>query len=58
MSKLRKVLAIATITALAAFGIAACGGNNKTSSGTGGSGSGDVNVSMTSFPDYIDPQLS
>jgi peptide/nickel transport system substrate-binding protein len=58
MSKLRKVLAIATITALAAFGIAACGGNNKTSSGTGGSGGGDVNVSMTSFPDYVDPQLS
>ena len=58
MSKLRKVLAVASITALAGFGIAACGGGNKSSSGTGASEGGDVNVSMTSFPDYIDPQLS
>src|ERR1700682_354618 len=58
MSRLRKMLAIATITALAPFAIAACGGNNKTSSGTGGSGGGDINVALTSFPDYVDPQLS
>jgi len=58
MSKLRKVLAVASITALAGFGIAACGGGNKSSSGTSASEGGDVNVSMTSFPDYIDPQLS
>ena len=28
------------------------------SKGGGGSKGGDINVSMTSFPDYVDPQLS
>lgn len=56
MGKLRRVVTIASITVLTAFGIAACGGSNK-GSGTASEG-GDVNVSMTSFPDYIDPQLS
>jgi peptide/nickel transport system substrate-binding protein len=55
MSKLRKLLAIASITALAPFGVVACGGGNKGATGGGG---GEINVSMTSFPDYVDPQLS
>jgi peptide/nickel transport system substrate-binding protein len=58
MRKLRKVLTVASVVALAACGVAACGGDNKSSSGAGGSGGGEINVSMTSFPDYIDPQLS
>ena len=55
MSKLRTAVTIASITAVAAFGLAGCGGNK---SSTGSSGGGEINVSMTSFPDYVDPQLS
>jgi peptide/nickel transport system substrate-binding protein len=55
MSKLRTAVTIASITAVATFGVAGCGG---TKSNTGSSGGGEINVSMTSFPDYIDPQLS
>src|SRR3954466_3140863 len=53
---LRMVLAAACIIALAAFGVAACGG--KKTGGGGGGGGGDINIPLTSFPDYIDPQLS
>jgi peptide/nickel transport system substrate-binding protein len=55
VSKLRRVLTIGSIAVLTASGIAACGGDNKTSSGGGG---GDINITATSFPDYVDPQLS
>src|SRR5215207_11772545 len=55
LRKVGKVLAIACITPLAAFGVAACGGDEG---GGGGGGGGDINVAMTSFPDYVDPQLS
>jgi peptide/nickel transport system substrate-binding protein len=57
MSKLRKAVTVGVIAALATFGVAACGGDS-TSSSSGGGGGGDINVSMTSFPDYVDPQLS
>jgi peptide/nickel transport system substrate-binding protein len=53
MYKLRKFLTIACITPLAAFGVAACGGDE----GPAGAG-GDINVTLTSFLDYVDPQLS
>jgi peptide/nickel transport system substrate-binding protein len=55
MRKVRKALTIAAVTALTTYGVAACGGSSESG---GGSGGGDINVSMTSFPDYIDPQLS
>ncbi len=57
MSKLRKAVTVGVAAALATFGVAACGGDSGSSSG-GGTGGGDINVSMTSFPDYVDPQLS
>ncbi len=57
MSKLRKLLAVASITTLGTFGIAGCGGDEPSGT-TGVSGGGDINMTMTSFPDYIDPQLS
>ena len=57
MNTLRKAAAIVCITPLAAFGVAACG-SNKGGGGGGAGGGGDINVAMTSFPDYIDPQLS
>ena len=55
MYTLRKVVAIVCITPLAAFGVAACGGEKG---GGGGGGGGDINVALSSFPDYVDPQLS
>src|SRR5215207_9838338 len=57
MSKLRKAVTVGVVAALATFGVAACGGDTESSSG-GGAGGGDINVSLTSFPDYVDPQLS
>ncbi len=57
LRKVRQVLAIVCITPLAAFGVAACGGD-KGGGGGGGGGGGDINVALTSFPDYVDPQLS
>ncbi|NTY61195.1 ABC transporter substrate-binding protein [Mycolicibacterium sphagni] len=52
--KVRSVIAIGSVAAVAAFGVSSCGSK----SGGGGSTGGDINVSMTSFPDYVDPQLS
>jgi peptide/nickel transport system substrate-binding protein len=42
--------------AVAALVIAACGGGD--SDGGGGKEGGEVNGTVTSFPDYLDPQLS
>jgi peptide/nickel transport system substrate-binding protein len=56
MSKIRKAVTVGVVAALATFGVAACGGDSD--GGGSGSGGGEINVSMTSFPDYIDPQLS
>lgn len=62
MTTLRKAVTVGVVAALATFGIAACGGDSSGSgsgSGSGGGGGGgEINVSMTSFPDYVDPQLS
>ena len=62
MSRLRKALIVASVTSLTVFGIGACGGDSggggASGGGGGGGGGGDINISMTSFPDYIDPQLS
>ncbi|WP_167107360.1 ABC transporter substrate-binding protein [Mycobacterium sp. DL592] len=55
MSKLRNAITIVSIAAVATFGVAACGGSKKSTSGATG---GDISVTMTSFPDYVDPQLS
>ena len=55
MNNMRKILAIAGITALT-IGAAACGGDNE--SATPAEGGGDITINATSFPDYVDPQLS
>ena len=34
------------------------GRGRKGGGGGGGGGGGDLNVALTSFPDYVDPQLS
>lgn len=51
---LRRATTIGVAVALTAFGVTSCGDD---SSG-GGGGGGELNISMTSFPDYVDPQLS
>src|SRR6478736_2812845 len=51
---LRKVTVLSCTSAVAVFGVAACGSDD----GSEASGGGEINISMTSFPDYIDPQLS
>jgi peptide/nickel transport system substrate-binding protein len=55
--KLRKLVALAGVTALAAMGLVACGDDDGGGGGEATEG-GEVNVTMTSFPDYLDPQLS
>ncbi|MDG4663205.1 ABC transporter substrate-binding protein [Mycobacterium sp. 236(2023)] len=50
----RKALIVACIAALSAFGVAACGSDDSSGGGEGG----DITINATSFPDYIDPQLS
>jgi peptide/nickel transport system substrate-binding protein len=55
LRKIRKVLAIASVTALT-LGTAACGGGDE--SATTAEGGRDINITLNSFPDYIDPQLS
>ena len=55
MSVRRTVLTIISI-AMLAFGIAACGAEKENT--TVARGGGDINVTVTSFPDYVDPQLS
>ena len=58
VGRAKKILTISIVTALAAFGVAACGGDSSQSGGGGGATGGDINVALTSFPDYVDPQLS
>ncbi|HEY6654711.1 MAG TPA: ABC transporter substrate-binding protein, partial [Solirubrobacterales bacterium] len=56
MRKLRKVAVLGLATAAAATVLVACGGgSSSSSSGTEG---GEINGTVTSFPDYLDPQLS
>jgi peptide/nickel transport system substrate-binding protein len=55
--KLRKVAVLGLATAVAAIGLVACGGGSSSSSSSGKEG-GEINGTLTSFPDYLDPQLS
>ncbi|KAA0114460.1 ABC transporter substrate-binding protein [Mycolicibacterium sp. P9-22] len=52
---LRKTTVLSCVSVAAVFGVAACGGDEGSGASGGG---GEINISMTSFPDYIDPQLS
>lgn len=58
MGTLRKAVTVVGITAVAAWGVAGCGAKSGTGASGGGKAGGEVNVTMTSFPDYVDPQLS
>src|SRR5690242_7460709 len=54
--KLRKVGVLSLACAVAATALVACGGGSSSSSS--GKEGGEINGTLTSFPDYLDPQLS
>ena len=57
---MKKPLALIAVLALAALGLASCGGGSDTTGGGGGGGQkgGDLKGTYASFPDYMDPALS
>lgn len=59
MKKLGALIAVLVLAAVAALGLASCGGGDDSTSG-GGSGQkgGTLNATYASFPDYMDPALS
>jgi peptide/nickel transport system substrate-binding protein len=57
LKKLGAVIAVLVLTAVAAIGLASCGGGDETSGGSGEKG-GALNGTYASFPDYLDPALS
>lgn len=57
MKKLWAVTAVLALAAVAALGLASCGGGSSSTSG-GGKEGGILNGTYASFPDYLDPQLS
>ena len=58
LGTLRRALAVVGIGTLALWGAAGCGGGKDGGGAAGGGKGGEINVSVTSFPDYVDPQLS
>jgi peptide/nickel transport system substrate-binding protein len=58
MRRLRRIVTILAATAVTGAGVAGCGGTKSITGAGGGAKGGEVNVTMTSFPDYVDPQLS
>jgi len=59
LKKLVALIAVLVLAAVAALGLASCGGDSDSTSG-GGSGQkgGTLNGTYASFPDYLDPALS
>jgi peptide/nickel transport system substrate-binding protein len=55
LKKLRGILAVLVIAAVATFGLASCGSSDSSGGGKEG---GILNATYASFPDYMDPQLS
>ena len=55
MRNLRKVALVGVAAAVVAVGLVACGDDGG---GGGGKEGGEINGTVTSFPDYLDPQLS
>ena len=58
MKKLGAVIAVLALAAVAAIGLASCGGGNDSSGGGSGQKGGTLNGTYASFPDYLDPALS
>ena len=58
MKKLGAVFAVLVLAAVAAVGLASCGGGSDSTSGGGGQKGGTLDGTYASFPDYLDPALS
>ncbi|MEJ6537705.1 MAG: ABC transporter substrate-binding protein, partial [Mycobacterium sp.] len=60
MTTLRRAITVLGIAALTASSVTSCGGPKGGTGDTGGTASkgGEINATVTSFPDYVDPQLS
>ncbi len=59
MKKPGALIAVLVLAAVAALGLASCGGGSDTTSGgSGGQKGGTLNGTYASFPDYMDPALS
>ena len=60
MTTLRRAISIFGIAALTAISATSCGGPKGGTGNTGGTAAkgGEINATLTSFPDYVDPQLS
>ena len=59
MKKLGAVIAVLVLAALAAIGLASCGGGSDAPpAAAGGKKGGTLNGTYASFPDYMDPALS
>src|SRR4029450_913595 len=57
VGKLSKALAVVASTLIAGLGLAACGDSGDSGGGEAHEG-GSMTATLTSFPDYLDPQLS
>jgi peptide/nickel transport system substrate-binding protein len=58
LKKLGAGFAVLVLAAVAAVGLASCGGGSDSSSGGSGQKGGTLNGTYASFPDYMDPALS
>jgi peptide/nickel transport system substrate-binding protein len=58
LKKLGAVIAVLVLAAVAAIGLASCGGGDDETSGGSGKQGGILNGTYASFPDYMDPALS
>ena len=60
MKKLGAPIAVLVLAAVAALGLASCGGGSDSTSGDSGGGQkgGTLNGTYGSFPDYLDPAIS
>ncbi len=58
MKKLGALIAVLVLAAVAALGLASCGGGDDTSGEGSGQKGGTLNATYASFPDYMDPALS
>jgi peptide/nickel transport system substrate-binding protein len=57
LKKLGPLIAVLVLAAIAAIGLASCGGGSDDTSG-GGQKGGTLNGTYASFPDYMDPAIS
>jgi peptide/nickel transport system substrate-binding protein len=58
LKKVGTYLALLAFAAITSLGLVACGDDDETDGGGGGAQGGEITISQTSQPDYLDPALS